>query len=203
MRLSRSDHERHDWVMGRIAPDFDLLDAWALPVEGTLDDFDEAVELLTSMEPGGSGSRVTRFLFAVRYRLGELLGWDRETNELPIPGCVETSLRDRLPAELRGSVPDEPVVDASHPEAGGFVPVFRTDREWAAELSNHTVHGVLQLGWVEQEPGRYRGQLGVYVKPRGRFGPAYLRLIAPFRHLIVYPALMRQTERRWAARRTR
>jgi hypothetical protein len=46
----------------------------------------------------------------------------------------------------------------------------------------------------------YHGQMGVYVKPRGRFGTAYMALIGPFRHLIVYPALMRQIKRAWDAR---
>jgi len=203
MRLPRSAHEQHDWVMGQIAPDFDLLDVWALPVEGGPDDFGDAVEVLTSMQPAGSGSRLSAFLFAVRFRLGEIFGWDRDTNTLPIPGCDETSLRDRLPAELRGSAGDEVLMDPDHPAAGGFVPIYRTDREWAAELSNHTVHGVLQLGWVEHEPGRYRAQMGVYVKPRGWLGPIYLELISPFRHWIVYPALARQVERAWESRRPR
>lgn len=205
MRLPRSAHEKHDWVMGQIAPDFGLLDVWALPVDGDRDDFDDVVEVLASLQPGRSDSRASRMLFAVRFRLGELFGWDRDANTLPIPGCEETSLRDRLPEHLRGSAEGDVAVDPDHPEAGGFVPIYRTEREWAAELSNHTVHGVLHLGWVEQESGRYRAQLGVYVKPRGRFGPAYLRLIAPFRHLVVYPALMRQVDRAWAgrARRTR
>jgi len=199
-RLTPDAHEKHGWVMGDIAPDFDLLDVWALPVEGRLEDFDEVVEMFTSWEPGRSDSRVSRFLFAVRYRLGAVLGWDRDTNTLPIPGREETSLRARLPAELQGSAGDDLLVDSSHPEAGGFLPIYHTEREWAAELSNHTVHGVLQLGWVEHEAGRWRAQMGVYVKPRGWFGPAYLELIAPFRHWIVYPALMRQIERRWAKR---
>jgi Protein of unknown function (DUF2867) len=200
VRLPRADHEKHGWVIGEIAPDFDLLDVWALPVEGALEDFDEVVDVLTSWEPGRSDSRASRLLFAVRYRLGAIFGWDKDTNTLPIPGCDETTLRDRLPDELRDSVAARPLLDPDHPEVGGFLPIYRTDREWAAELSNHTVHGVLQLGWVEHEPGRYRAQMGVYVKPRGWFGPAYLELISPFRHWIVYPALMRQIERRWANR---
>jgi hypothetical protein len=190
-------------VMGELAPDFDLLDAWELPAEGGPTEFGDLVDLLTSWQPGRAGSRLSRFLFSVRYRLGSTFGWDRDVNTLPIPGCVETSLRDRLPPELRDSVEAEEIVDPDHPEVGGFVPVFCTEREWAAELSNHTVHGVLQLGWVEKEPGRYRGHLGVYVKPRGWFGPAYLELISPFRHFIVYPALMRQIERKWESRGTR
>jgi hypothetical protein len=59
------------------------------------------------------------------------------------------------------------------------------------------VHGVLHVGWVDEGDGRYRGQLAVYVKARGPLGEAYLKLIEPFRHLIVYPALTRQIGRAW------
>ena len=81
-----------------------------------------------------------------------------------------------------------------------FGPLYRTDTEFAAELSNQTVHGVMHLAWVEQGDGRYQGQMAVYVKPRGRLGQGYMELIKPFRHWIVYPALMRQIERRWNRR---
>jgi hypothetical protein len=59
------------------------------------------------------------------------------------------------------------------------------------------VHGVLHLAWVDQGEGRFQGQMAVYVKPRGRFGEAYMAFIKPFRYAIVYPALMRQIERTW------
>jgi hypothetical protein len=42
--------------------------------------------------------------------------------------------------------------------------------------------------------------MAVYVKPRGRFGEAYMAFIKPFRYLIVYPALERQIERAWNRR---
>jgi hypothetical protein len=58
----------------------------------------------------------------------------------------------------------------------------------------------MHLAWVDQGDGLYQGQMGVYVKPRGRLGAAYMALIAPFRHRVVYPALMRQIERAWNAR---
>ena len=61
------------------------------------------------------------------------------------------------------------------------------------------MHGVLHLGWVEDGAGGYRGQLAVLVKPNGRFGRAYMAAIAPFRHLLVYPMLMRQLGRDWRA----
>ena len=69
-----------------------------------------------------------------------------------------------------------------------------------ARSSNETVHGVVHLAWIDQGEGHYRGQLGVYVKPRGRLGDLYMMLIQPFRHLIVYPALMRQIGRVWDER---
>ena len=40
--------------------------------------------------------------------------------------------------------------------------------------------------------------MAVYVKPRGR--EQYMTFIAPFRHWVVYPALLRQIERAWQAR---
>jgi hypothetical protein len=69
--------------------------------------------------------------------------------------------------------------------------------EFAAELANETVHGVLHLGWVPDGAGGYRGQLAVLVKPNGLLGRAYLAAIKPFRHLVVYPAMLRQLEREW------
>ena len=42
--------------------------------------------------------------------------------------------------------------------------------------------------------------MAILVKPNGQFGNAYMVAIRPFRHLIVYPAGMRQIEREWRAR---
>ena len=67
-------------------------------------------------------------------------------------------------------------------------------------MSNQTVHGVMHLAWVDRGEGRYQGQMAVYVKPRGRLGKRYMTLITPFRHWVVYPALMRQIERAWNTR---
>ena len=197
MRIPNWLHQSHPWVISRIAPDFALLDAWALPVYGERDDFAAFVDTGSALDPARSASRATRALFALRLQMGRWFGWDDkdDADARPIPGCTETTLRARLSGDLRGS--------ATGPELGsayGFTPVYRTDDEWAAEISNATVHGVLQLAWVEQPDGRYRGRMGVYVKPRGLLGAAYLRAIAPFRHLIVYPALLRQVGRAWEAR---
>jgi hypothetical protein len=198
--LPNSAHEAHPWVIAQIAPDFRLLDVWALPVRGGSDDRDSALELLGSFDPAKLECAASRALFRLRFRLGAWFGWDDPAEKRPIPGCTETTLSARLPDHLRGSAKSRVIGNAMKRAAGGFTPLYRTDDEWAAEISNATVHGVLHLAWVEQSGGHYRAEMGVYVKPRGRLGEIYLTLIEPFRHFIVYPALMRQIGRAWDAR---
>lgn len=197
MRLPNGAHESRPWRIHEVVPDFRLLDVWALPVEGGPHDLERLLEVVAGLDPLHAESLAARTLFRVRHRLGALFGWDDTTGELPIPGATGTTLRDRLPADLRDR--------ATGPDLGssGFVPLYRTETEWAAEISNQTVHGVLHLAWVEVADGHHRGQLAVYVKPRGVVGRGYMALIAPFRHLVVYPALTRQIEKAWNARAVR
>jgi hypothetical protein len=195
MRIPNSEHEKHAWRIGEIAPDFRLEDVWALPAQGGTDDFATLLEVMASLDPANGGSFATRALFSIRYRLGGWFGWDDAPRPLAIPDDIASTLSARLPEDLRNTATGGPDLSSY-----GFEPLYRTDVEWAAEISNQTVHAVMHLAWVDQGAGRYRGQMGVYVKPRGRFGAGYMALIAPFRHWIVYPALMRQVERAWNAR---
>jgi uncharacterized protein DUF2867 len=199
MRLPNIEHESHDWRIAEIAPDFRLEDAWTLPAQGGAEDFATLLEVIASLDPADARSCATRALFGIRYRLGEWFGWDDAPAPLAIPDATESSLSARLPADLRDT--------AAGPELRSrdiaFTTLYRTDDEWAAELSNRTVHAVLQLAWVEKGDGLYQGQMGVYVKPRGKLGAAYMALIAPFRHRVVYPALMRDIELAWNARLAR
>jgi Protein of unknown function (DUF2867) len=194
MRLPNSAHESHRWRIADIAPDFRLEDVWALPARGGVEDFGALLEVMSSLDPAHRGSVATRVLFSLRYRIGGWFGWDDAARELAIPGDPETTLSARLPEDLRHTAGD---LDRS---SYGFRPLYQTDFEWAAEVSNRTVHAVMHLAWVDQGEGCYQGQMGVYVKPRGRFGAGYMALIRPFRHRVVYPALMRQIERAWNAR---
>jgi hypothetical protein len=189
MRVPNAVHESRPWRIGEIAPDFVLEDAWALPVYGGAEDFPLLVEVMGSGELSRSASPVTRFLFGVRWLLGRWFGWD-DTAGLPIPEREEASLASRLPADLRGTT-------AGLRFGSLFSPLYRTETEFAGEISNQTVHGVLQLGWVDRGQGRYQGELAVYVKPRGRFGRQYMAFITPFRRWLVYPAMLRQIERAW------
>jgi Protein of unknown function (DUF2867) len=152
------------------------------------------LEVMASLDPAHGESAATRVLFSIRYRVGGWFGWDEAARQLAIPGNAETTLSARLPVDLRNTATD---LDRS---SYGFRPLYRTDDEWAAELSNRTVHAVMHLAWVDKGEGCDQGQMGVYVKPRGRFGASYMALTASFRHRVVYPALMRQIERAWNAR---
>jgi len=205
MRLPNSEHESRPWRIREITPDFILEDVWALPTPGGAEDFPRLLELMAASDPASSKSLPTRVLWRVRDRLGRLFDLgsistptgsdlDGSSGNLPIPGTSETSLAERLPDDLRNTTAD--LDFGSLP----FVPLYRTDVEFAAELSNRTVHAVMHLAWVEEGDDRYQGQMAVYVKPRGAFGRGYMALIKPFRHWIVYPALLRQTERAWRAR---
>ena len=57
----------------------------------------------------------------------------------------------------------------------------------------------MHLGWVEEESGGYRGQMAIYAKPNGLLGRGYMAAIKPFRHIVVYPPMMRQIEHDWQA----
>lgn len=208
MRLPNAAHESRPWRIREIVPDFILEDVWALPVHGGAEDFQALLELMVSSDPANASSLPTRVLWRVRDLLGSRFslgristpiesGGDDAAGRLPIPGTNETSLADRLPDDLRNTATD--IEFGSLP----FAPLYRTDVEFAAELSNRTVHAVMHLAWVDQGEDRYQGQMAVYVKPRGRLGKGYMELIKPFRHWVVYPALMRQIERAWDARGSR
>ncbi len=199
-RIPNSAHEAGPWRIREIVPDFTLEDAWQMPVSGRADEFPQALELLSAGDPANAESLPTRLLWRLRDRLGawfdlgEIASAKGKDGGATIPGTDETSLAGRLPDDLRGTAAD--VRFASLP----FVPLYRTADEFAAEIGNRTMHGVMHLAWARRDDGDYQAELAVYVKPNGRFGTAYMALIKPFRHLIVYPALMRQSERTWARR---
>jgi hypothetical protein len=184
-------HTARPWRIHELTRAFRLEDVWALPTAGGPDDFPQLVRLAASLDPSRSSAGAVRALFAIRWKVGGLLGWDGPETGL---GSRVPTLRDRLPADLRDA-PSGPDF-----EALPFTPLYLLDDEFAAEIANRTMHGVMHLGWVPDQTGGYRGQMAVYVKPNRLFGTAYMAAIAPFRHLIVYPLMMRDIERGWRAR---
>jgi Protein of unknown function (DUF2867) len=189
MTLPDSAHTSRPWRIHGVTRDFRVEDVWALPTPGGPEDFPRLVRQIASGDPERSSARGAKVLWAIRWRLGELLGWDDDGGL----GARMPTLRDRLPADLRDA-PRGPDF-----ESLPFTSVYLLDDEWAAEIANRTMHGVLHLGWVPDDDGGYRGQMAVLVKPNGLLGRVYMAAIRPFRHLVVYPAVMRQIERDWHA----
>jgi Protein of unknown function (DUF2867) len=193
MRLPSTAHTSRPWRIHELTADFRLEDVWALPTPGGRDDFPRLVRWLASRDDPsrGSASRSVRALWAIRWKAGQLLGWDTPDAG---PGSRVPTLRDRLPADLR-AVPRGPDFRALP-----FTSLYLLEDEWAAEIANRTMHGVVHIGRVPDESGGFRAQMAVYVKPNGLLGDAYMAAIRPFRHLFVYPAMLRGIGRAWEER---
>jgi Protein of unknown function (DUF2867) len=191
MKVPDSLHRARPWRIHELVEDFELLDAWALPTPGGPDDFPRLIDLFASFDPARSTSPMVRSLFAIRERLGGLLGLDDDTAGL---GTRVTPVGDRLPSELRSTF------EASF-NTLPVSPLYLTDDEFAVEIANRTVHGVIHFGWVHAEGETYRGEMAIYIKRNGLLGTAYMAAITPFRHLLVYPRLMRDIEGSWAESR--
>jgi hypothetical protein len=187
-RLSPAAHAAQPWRIHELARDFEVLDVWALSTPGGPDDFAQLLRLFGSFDPQRL-SPVVQALFAARWALGRAFGLDGSSQgiEARVP-----SLRERLAEDLANSFPE----DVS---TGLFSPLYATRDEAAMEMANRTVHGVMHLGWVPDGNGGYRGQMTVLVKPNGVLGSAYMAVIAPFRHFIVYPAMLGTIGQAWRA----
>ncbi|MFG1944853.1 DUF2867 domain-containing protein [Nonomuraea sp. NPDC048826] len=188
-RLPDTEHTSRPWRIHDLTRDFHLQDVWAFRTPGGgPDDFATMLAALRASGEPVAQSTLARLLFAARWELGALFGWDEPEQRV---GARVPSLRERLPADLR-QAPLGPDFDDIP-----FTNVYELDDEFAMELSNRTVHTICHLGWVETRDGEHELRMAALVKPNGLLGRLYMAAIAPFRHLIVYPALTRQWERAW------
>ena len=198
MRRPDDDHLAQPYRVHELASDFELLDVWRYPIVAGND-----VPLATFLAFMAhlqrelvSGKGPAALLFKLRGFLGAIFGWDRD-EYVPREKKPDTeSVRLRLRAEDR---------DAADPMDGlridgeiGFDAIYRTENEHLGEIRNATVHALMHIGRVEVDGG-WSPQMAVYVKPRGWLGRAYMTAIGPFRHAIVYPAMMRSAARFWPA----
>src|SRR5438105_9056176 len=187
MRVPNSAHTSRPWRIHELTRDFRLEDVWAPPTVGGPHDFPRLVQMIASYDPSRSSDFAVRTLFAIRWKLGELLGLDGPETGI---GSRVPTLRDRLPDDLRDGPPGPDF------EALPFTSLYLLDDEWAAEVANRTMHGVMHIGRVPDEGGGFRAQMAVLVKPNGPLGSAYMAAIRPFRYLFVYPAIMQEMARK-------
>ena len=200
-RLPKTAHTSRPWRVHEFTEDFELEDVWELPTPGGPDELARLVQFIASPR---EDPFLARALFAIRWKLGKLFGWDE-----PGSGVRERvrSLRERLPADLleapRG--PDLRAVPGRDAADGPpiFSSVYQTHDEWVAEFSNKTVHSLMHIGWVPDDSGTgYHAQMAVLVKPNGLLGTAYMAAIKPFRYALVYPLVLRSIGRQWQTHAT-
>src|SRR6185437_10065578 len=130
MRLPDSAQTSQPWRIHELTRDFRLEDVWALPTPGSPDDFPRLVRGIASSDPSRESSGAIRTLWAIRWKLGELLGWDAPDAGL---GSRVPTLHDRLPVDLRDA-PSGPDFDALP-----FTPLYLLEDEFAAEVANRTM----------------------------------------------------------------
>lgn len=192
MRVSPDEFRALDLEVHRVLSDVPLHDVSAIDLPGggpgrTVSD----VRALADDAMGGANAAV-RGLFALRFWLGRVFGWDAE--ERGIRAHAADSYVHRIDPELRRRSRVAPGSKNGH-----FHDLYVLERESLAEIRNATVHGFLDVALVDAAGG-YRLYWGVYVKPVSRWTRAYMTGIEPFRRFVVYPVLLRRIRRGWQAR---
>ena len=189
MRIDPGEFRARPLRVHALLHDVPLEDAWAVRLSGggagrTIQDL--RVLMVAGRE---AAPAVVRGLFRLRIRIGALLGWDHQR-----PAWAAESYANRLsPADRAQSL-----VAPGTPD-GSFRLLYRFEDEQLSELRNATVHGFVSLS-IRRTPDGYLAYVGVFVRPVHRFTRLYMRAIAPFRRLVVYPAIIRKMQSAWAER---
>lgn len=193
VRIDPQEYRRLELRAHALLADVPLHDVWAIDLPGGGEG--RCVDDLRGLLSSGrlrSGNPAVRALFWLRARLGDLFGWDREPRQPPASRIVE-----RLEPAIREASSVEP----GTPQ-GAFRVVYVLPREALSEIRNATVHAFSLFALIEQ-PGGHRFYWAIYVEPVGRITRWYMRLIDPFRRLVVYPAMLRQIRAAWSSLPTR
>lgn len=213
MRSDSVAHRARPWRVHTLAPDFELLDLWEVPLAADPargDTFEAFLRVFVDRGTGGRwpvyplrprslgdalhGARLAGMvtLLELRRWLGRVLALDAD-RDLPIPGRREHRVRARLVDADRAR--DTGALPAT--VGGAFETVYAFADEALLEIANRTIHALLHLSWVETAGPHRAVVLAIYVKSRGWQSRAYLALIRPFRHSVVYPAWIAHLTRTW------
>ena len=189
MRIRPGEFRARPLRVHALLHDVPLEDTWAVPLPGG--GAGRTIQDVRAVMVAGRGAApaLVRGLFGLRERIGALFGWDHER-----PAWNAESFLDRLsPADRAHSL-----VPPGTPD-GKFILLYRFEDEQLSELRNATVHAFASLS-IRQTRGGYLAYLGVFVQPVHRFTRLYMGAIAPFRRLVVYPAIIRSMQSAWAER---
>jgi hypothetical protein len=187
MRIAASEYQNLDLWAHSFLEDVPLHDAFVidLPGGGKGRTMSEIHDLLPNEEALKANPLVAA-LFKLRFVLGRLFGWDAHSDALE-----RQSYLHRLSAEERARS-----LTAPGTPDGPFRLLHLLPRESVSEVQNATVHAFLCQALRESDSG-YRYYWGVYVKSVAWWTPLYMALIKPFRHWVVYPAILGRIRNAW------
>lgn len=177
----------HDFLQ-----DVPLEDVWAIPLRGggpsrTMRD----LRPLFGLAELQAANPLIKWLFWLRWRVGTLLRWDQDGTYTAESYVHRLTLEDRS----RSVIP----VGSREEQFEPFTTLYVFEHEQLSEIRNATVHAFMSLS-LEPALGGYLAYMAVYVKPVSPYTRLYMTAIAPFRHFLVYPALIRSVQRSWAER---
>ena len=112
---------------------------WALPTPGGPDDFPRLVELMASRDPA-------RELGRVAARCSRSAGSSASCSAGTTPDAGSGRACRRCATGCRRTCATGPRGRTF--DALPFTPLYLIDDEFAAEIANETMHGVMHLGWV-------------------------------------------------------
>ena len=188
MRIAPAEYQQIRLRAHSLLADVPLHDVWAVDLPGRAPGR-SIVDLrsLLSAEKLRAASPTVNLLFGLRTWLGRLFDWDREA-----PRASEESFLHRLSAADR-----ESSLVAPGTSEGPFRVLFVSPREAISEIQNSTVHAFSVFALLERSSD-YRLYWAIYVQPVGSITAWYMRLIDPFRRVIIYPALLRHIRAAWS-----
>ena len=189
MRIPNTAHTSRPWRIHELTRDFRLEDVWALPTPGGPDDFPRLVRQMASADPSKGSSRAARALFAIRWKLGELLGWDDRT-PASAPGCRRSATGCRRICATPH--PARPSTRSRSPRCTCSATSSPRDRQPDRARDHAPRLGPRRDGRLPRPDGRLR-------EAERSARTAYMAAIRPFRHLIVYPADDAEIGRTWRA----
>ena len=188
MRVEPEEYLALDLRAHGLLADVPLHDVWAVDLEGLASDRPMldlrellSLEALTKINPA------VRLLFGLRRLMGRFSSADRAP-----PRASESSYVARLTDADRAAT----LVAPGTPESI-FQVLYVFPTELVGEIQNATVHAFSAYA-LQARPGGYRLYWAIYVQPVGRITSWYMRLIDPFRRLVIYPSVLRYVRAAWA-----
>ena len=169
---------------------FPLHDVWLVELEDAPSCTLQDLRGLMTTENFRSLNPVVRGLFALRSILGRIFRLDEIPADESARGLIES-----VPAGLA----EASLVPPGTPE-GPFQTIYALPNEAAYQALNATVHAILSVAVIRSGSG-YRFFWATYVKPVGRITSFYMRIIDPFRRIVVYPGLEAWLKRAWQTHR--